>query len=279
MNTLQKAKTSVVFDRVIHKSKLLFDSCLVDIGFKKIESLKVGINTIYNDDVFLVSYPKSGNTWIRFIIANLSNHQQEITFRNIEAYVPDIYKSKKYINKLQQRPRFIKTHDTEYEYYPKIVYVYRDGRDVAVSFYYYLVGRGEFNGTFSEFLRFNPGWGALGWNNHVSTALKHSEKHPDSILFIKYEDLIQSSFKTVDNLAKFCNLHSDREQIEKAIDRCKFDNLKRIENKYGAEDKKYKHKFFRSGTSGQWQTMFSDRDLKDYMLIAGKTLKKLGYAN
>src|SRR6266581_956224 len=44
------------------------------------------------DDVFIVSYPRSGNTWVRFLIANLLAPDDKITFRNIENYVPSIYK-------------------------------------------------------------------------------------------------------------------------------------------------------------------------------------------
>lgn len=277
MTTIEKIKISEIVHRAVRKTKTSFDYCLANIGLKKLESLKVGLNDVYNDDVFLVSYPKSGNTWLRFIIANLLNPEQEITFRNIEACVADIYKSKKYIDELQPRPRFIKTHDTEYEYYPKIVYIYRDGRDVAVSFYYYLLGRGEFVGTFSDFLKFNPGWGAAGWSNHVSKALVHGAKHPESIFFIKYEDMLQSQFDIVLNLAKFCNLPNDTKLINKAINDCKLSSLKSIENKYGGEDKRYQNKFFRQGTSGQWQSIFSKEDLVEYMAIAGQTLSDLGY--
>ncbi len=36
------------------------------------------------DDTFIVSYPRSGNTWTRFLIANLLHPQEPVTFANIE---------------------------------------------------------------------------------------------------------------------------------------------------------------------------------------------------
>src|SRR5437016_13045920 len=36
------------------------------------------------NDVFLVSYPRSGNTWIRFLIGNLACPDDPVTFANIE---------------------------------------------------------------------------------------------------------------------------------------------------------------------------------------------------
>ena len=84
------------------------------------------------DDVFIVSYPRSGNTWVRFLMANLLAPDEKITFRNIENYVPSIYKSADTLDTREGR-RYIKSHNPCYELYPKLIYVYRDGRDALVS--------------------------------------------------------------------------------------------------------------------------------------------------
>jgi hypothetical protein len=92
------------------------------------------------DDVFIASYPRSGNTWVRFLIANLLAPDEKITFRNIENYVPSIYKSADTLDAREGR-RYIKSHNPCYELYPKLIYVYRDGRDALVSYYYYAAER------------------------------------------------------------------------------------------------------------------------------------------
>lgn len=43
------------------------------------------------DDIFVVSFFKSGNTWTRFLLANLLNPERPVTFENIERTSPDIY--------------------------------------------------------------------------------------------------------------------------------------------------------------------------------------------
>ena len=43
---------------------------------------------VFPDDTFLVSYPKSGNTWARFLIANLIHPGEKIDFSNVNRIIP-----------------------------------------------------------------------------------------------------------------------------------------------------------------------------------------------
>ena len=40
--------------------------------------------TVYPDDTFLVSFPRSGNTWTRFLVCNLIDPYHPVTFTNLE---------------------------------------------------------------------------------------------------------------------------------------------------------------------------------------------------
>ena len=95
---------------------------------------------VYPDDVFIVSYPRSGNTWMRFLVGELV-FQKEIDFHNLRELIPDIYIygcTHSFLESLN-RPRYIKSHEPYDPRYPKVIYLVRDPRDVAISYYNWLL--------------------------------------------------------------------------------------------------------------------------------------------
>src|SRR5712675_2194548 len=90
---------------------------------------------VYPDDTFIVSYPRSGNTWTRFLIANLLHSEQPVTFANIEQLIPDCEAMSSRYVKGVARPRIIKSHEYFDPRYKKVIYIVRDPRDVALSYY------------------------------------------------------------------------------------------------------------------------------------------------
>ncbi|MGZ3933314.1 MAG: sulfotransferase domain-containing protein, partial [Bacteroidia bacterium] len=147
------------------------------------------IDAIRREDLFIASYPKSGNTWLRFIVAYLKQGlEREIGMNELEHIVPDVYISKDIINAMSGG-RIIKTHDPLFSYFPKMIYIYRDYRDVLVSYYHYRTGVKEFTGTFSEFLRSEFIEGHFGsWPDHIEKAFAEKAKRPDDVLILKYEE-------------------------------------------------------------------------------------------
>ena len=88
------------------------------------------------DDTFIVSYPKSGNTWVRFLIGSLCS-AQTVDFSGIRTILPDIYLSTGKVLAKLRRPRLLKSHEYFDPRYRKVLYVVRDPRDVAVSYWHH----------------------------------------------------------------------------------------------------------------------------------------------
>jgi estrone sulfotransferase len=228
------------------------------------------------DDVFIVSYPKSGNTWVRFLLAHLLAPEKQISFRNIEDYVPNIYKSSRTLEEREGR-RYIKTHHPCYDLYPKTVYIYRDGRDALVSYYHYATGKKVFVGSFADFI-FSPFVEQFSsWKKHVSGALDFASEHPDRILMLQYEEMLRQPLACAARVTAFLELGCDERTLANAVEKSSFDQLKRVEQTFGGENLIKPLTFFRSGKSGQWHEYFTSEVYERYMQENGAILRRVGY--
>ena len=85
-------------------------------------------------DVFQASYPRSGSTWLRFILFQILRGE-ESGFGNIEQRIPEIYTHRGVPPILPGGARLIKTHEKYRKDYTKAVFLVRDLRDVVLSCY------------------------------------------------------------------------------------------------------------------------------------------------
>jgi estrone sulfotransferase len=228
------------------------------------------------DDVFIASYPKSGNTWLRFLLANLLAPGEKITFRNIDNYVPDIYKCAGILEDRRGR-RYIKSHHPCYELYPKLIYIYRDGRDALVSYYHYASGKKKFAGTFAEFVFSSFVTKFSSWSEHVEGACDFAVKHPDRILMLQYEEMLKNASAGAAGISAFLELGCDDQAIARAVEASSFHRLKKSEQQFGGEKLAKPVPFFRHGDSGQWRERFNPELYRRYCDENGATLVRLGY--
>ena len=94
-------------------------------------------------DVMIASYPRSGNTWCRFLLAEiLTNHTTG--FDSIDKVGPTGRPSQQVaLPLLPGCGRLIKTHEQYRKEYANAIYLVRDVRDVVLSYY----DRGKYLGV------------------------------------------------------------------------------------------------------------------------------------
>lgn len=231
----------------------------------------------YKDDVFLVSYPKSGNTWMRFVLSNLlkKSSDETIDFHSAIDYVPELSVHNEKVNQLE-RPRIIKSHETYNKLFPKVVYLIRDPRDVYVSYYHYLLKRLPPGTTFKEFLRMDD-LHPSRWHIHVK-----SWQNQPGVRVFKYETLLENPVEEVLKITEYIGLDKDSADVEAAVKASSFDKMKEIENKNGRpfkdeEAKKLATPFMRKGQKGDWKSYFSEDDIRFLWDEAGEVMKKYDY--
>jgi tetratricopeptide (TPR) repeat protein len=230
--------------------------------------------TQYPDDVFIVSYPKSGNTWLRFLIANLLKQEEEINFHTVHNYVPEVGRQEEIIENLE-RPRIMKSHAPYIREYSKVIYLIRDGRDVYVSYYFYKLNQLLSGCTFREFLVRQDHYPCT-WGEHVSSWLLRLS--PSNLLLVRYEDLIRDCPKQLKRIASYLGLERTENQLSLASEKSSFDNMRRIEHEKGRLYKDLGPKvFMRKGKTGDWTNYFGQDEKTVFKSREGQILIELGY--
>ena len=232
---------------------------------------------IYPDDVFLVSYPRSGNTWVRQMIAILKHPGLDLTFEQVDDYVPDPYSNREAIDHIA-RPRIIKSHEPYTPDYPRVIYIYRDGRDCLVSWYDMETKVGAYRGRFDEFVIrcLSNSYGKWGsWQNHVRSWIL--VRHDTPILKVQYEALCKNPHQGLRNIASFLGITAEDEKIEGAI----LGSSREVRQLF-LQNKRSEvwSKGFRGGIKGgpgKWREMFSDKLLEMYWGYVGDVMEELGY--
>ncbi len=243
--------------------------------------------TIFPDDVFLASYPRSGNTWTRFLVGNLVHQNEPVTFLNVERLVPDMYKSSDRVLRKLPRPRIVKSHECFDPRYKKVIYIVRDPRDVAVSNYHWelklrSVPEGYPIEDFVPRWMEPQFWPRIGsWGDHVTSWLS-TRQGSKSFLVLRYEDLKQDPQRALAQVAEFLGIEPSVERLNRAVDLSSAENMRKLEKQDGAkwvattltrQDKP----FVRSATSGGWKAALPENTVAYIEKHYGHLMRNLGY--
>ncbi|HVO63590.1 MAG TPA: sulfotransferase domain-containing protein [Terriglobales bacterium] len=221
--------------------------------------------TVYPDDTFLVSFPRSGNTWTRFLVCNLMKPDDPVTFAQLESRIPEIYYVPNRKLRTFARPRVIKSHECFDPRYPRVIYIVRDPRDVLISYYEFQLKRRVISDACSieEFLpRFmrseiEPKIGC--WRDHV-VSWTATRGNSENFLFLHYEDMLADTPSEATKIAAFLGLDCSPERIARAVALSSADRMRKLEKEeskqWSATKKTRQDKaFVRKAESGGWKSL------------------------
>jgi len=204
---------------------------------KAIKKIQSKFHPATKPEVYILSYPKSGRTWLRVLIGrylslrynlpeNLILQTEKITTKSnlpktIFSHEGWGMRDLKNYKELSQDKRKYSSK--------KVLLLGRDIKDTLVSSYFQATKRIEvFDGPISEFIA-SEKFGVLKVLGFYTAWLKN--RHiPKSFLFISYEDLHQNPHDTLLKVLSFIGeTHTNRELVEQSVEYSSFSNLKKME--------------------------------------------------
>jgi hypothetical protein len=242
---------------------------------------------IFPDDTFLVSYPKSGNTWARLLIANLLSPEKPADFRMINRLVPDPSADTKRHFATMPRPRVIKSHFVFDPNYPRVIYIVRDPRDVVISEYHYQrkTRRIDDNYPLEEYVtRFIAGdtyTENASWGQHVASWIITRDGDP-RFLLVRYETLLSDTVGELGRIVKFLNISATPQRLSEVAELSSADRMRNLEAQQSSASSLMKGSrkdvpFVRKAKSGGWKSELPEPLVEKMEAAWSPLMRYLGY--
>jgi len=245
-----------------------------------------------NKNIFVIGLPKSGTTLVENFLSNLPGysprillgHQKNLREGKLSLYSFDML--------FRFQHSFFKTHIIPTEYnincllknnIKKVVFMYRDPRDIVVSLYYFQKKKNYIRPNEKFF--FDPKLTSkekcfdflikyyipanIKWIENWQSLFKKNQKLLE-VLFVRYEDLIIDKNKQFQKIINFYDINLDAKFFSGVNTKKKLFNIFTLELP-GQKNT------FRTGTKNNWVNEFNENQ-KNYVIKSyGEFFKKYNY--
>ncbi|XP_033728755.1 sulfotransferase 1A2-like [Pecten maximus] len=240
----------------------------------------------YKDgDVLLDTFPKTGTHWtfeiMHMLVTGKAEHYPNKTlaleFEPVETH--DNLESPR-VHTTHMFPQHVP--QTLIDHQSKMVYVYRNPKDTAVSMYYFMKNLNAvvLNGYETSWEHFIESYMKEkmpynSWYEHVKAWLDFKKTHPEiPILFIAFEDMKKDLRGCVQKIAEHLGSKQDPEFLDEVTDKCQFSSMSRA--KKSKEELKMgiggNNPFYRKGDVGDWKNVFTVAQNEMFDAIAKESM-------
>lgn len=227
------------------------------------------LSNLRSTDVFLIGHPKSGNTWLAYMLGIVMqrNNNCRVNLANIGKFVPTIHAKDSQIALYEglDSPRIFRNEGPLYpEFYPKTIYLIRDPRAVLLSYYHHCIhDTGEYQWPLEDFVDEMLTYGCIKrlepylirWDQQILRWIDRSKHQPVKI--IKYEDLISNRRIILEEVIDYLDISCNENDIAVSVERGDFHNMRQDEQTNGAEsyigEKGSRGYFVRRGKIDSWK--------------------------
>ena len=212
---------------------------------------------LLEDDILLTSYPRSGNTWLRYLLSDIIQQvngletDTDLPIHPIKV-IPDLYQvnSAKELSShdLILIKRIFKTHIFySSSISQKIIYLFRNPFDALCSYYYfhqrYDTLKAKTEGGIDAFCIQH----LQDYVEHVRGYIHAKLLRQNNLHLVSYENLHLKSVQTLESLLFFCDISSCKKKCQKAVSNHEFVKHQQREK---VQELGYNINFFRRGESG-----------------------------
>lgn len=237
-------------------------------------------------DVFLASYPRSGNTWMRFLLYELLTGKPT-DYAAVRRAIPYVGYHRNAAALLEDGGRVIKTHEVFRNAYrgKRAVYIVRDARDVAISEHKFRTRNGAYTKDFDSFTdEFLEGrvqrFGS--WSEHVTSWLDSDLAAGGRLHVVRFEELRSNTADVVQKVLEFLAVERSRRDIEAVVEANSVENMRRKEDASTMKKRISKStppdsRFVNKGAVGGWRGVLSEEQSRRIASSAGAVLERVGY--
>ena len=220
-------------------------------------NIKQEVNTfksrlLNNETIALASFPRSGNTWLRYLI-------EEATGEKSGSVYP--------ADRVMPRPRdgiVIKTHELDLHRYDRAIHIVRNPFDAIASYFHWKI---DIDGLQPD------------WSDHVICSVEQWKQHTSSwlgatfpVYRVKYEDLLKDSVGELDKVTTWLGYELSATELKSIVARS---NLERMRKRSPGIGKK----FFKQGKKGTGKRRFSQEQSGLVIAELSELLTILKYDN
>jgi hypothetical protein len=250
---------------------------------------------------FVSSFPRSGNTWVRYLLADVFLQSNGVATNTELPVSPDKIVPDFYCHWIARRnvtiPTpgiFIKTHENFAQLQARFgrarfgsgpgangaappfggckhIYLYRSPEDTLVSLFHYYDRqrhlKGKAAGGIDAFCRGN----LPSWEESLSSYLRAAEEG-FPVLFVPYDLLLQYPTEILSNLLRWLGARHDAATVERAVSNMQFSKLQALE----VRDRFEEAFFFRRGCKGSGRVELQPSTMD---LIQERTSRLMEQAN
>ncbi|XP_072018971.1 sulfotransferase 1A3-like isoform X2 [Amphiura filiformis] len=218
---------------------------------------EIKVLEVRQDDLFLISYPKAGTTWMQQIISMIlketgKDDSNDAEHTHLFFKFPFLEMSwVKHYSQLDllppthrlldhvPSPRTIKTHLPSamlpkqlFDKKPKVIYIARNPKDLAVSYFHMhqkditLKTYKDWESFIEDFITGNIDYGS--WFDH--TLFWWNRRHEENVLFMKYEDMQHDLHDAINKVANFLGANLTVAMTTHIAEQCSFNSMKKNRN-------------------------------------------------